>query len=110
MLATTMNNLLKKTILSAVGAAVVTREKAQAAIDDFVRQGRVDAKDAKAIAEKIAVEGRKEFEKVSRTLGGRIKETLARVDGSGARIAELEARLKSLEKKPAVKAARKRKA
>ena len=108
MLVLTMNNLLKKTVLSAVGAAVVTNEKAQEALDEFVRQGKVEAKDARAMAERIARHGRKEFATVSRTLGERIKETMARIEHpANARIAELEARIKALEKSKAAKPARK---
>ena len=106
-----MNNLLKKTVLSAVGAAVVTSEKAQAALDEIVRRGKIDAEDARVMAEKIARQGRKEFEAMSRGLGGKIKETIARFDEPArARIAELEARIKALEKKQAVRPSRARKA
>ncbi len=106
-----MNNFLKKTVLSAVGAAVVTSEKAQAALDEFVRRGKIDAEDARVMAEKIARQGRKEFEVMSRGLGGKIKETIARFDEPArARIAELEARIKALEKKQAVRPSRARKA
>ena len=35
-----MIDSIKKTILAGVGAAVVTKEKAQAGLEEFVKQGR----------------------------------------------------------------------
>ncbi len=105
-----MTNLFKKTILSAVGAAVVTRERAEEAFGEFVRQGKVSAGDARIMAEKITVQGRKEFETASHTLGDKIKETLARIDEpTKTRIAALEARIKALEKKHVSRPVRARK-
>ena len=97
-----MIDLIKKTLLAGVGAAVVTKEKVEDALGDFVRQGKVSAADARIMAEKIAEQGRKEFETMSQTLGGKIKESLARSDEqTQARLAALEARVQALEQKPA---------
>ncbi|HMD62031.1 MAG TPA: hypothetical protein VKG78_11395 [Opitutaceae bacterium] len=97
-----MIDTLKKTILAGVGAAVVTKDKVQAGLEDFVKQGKVSAADAQAIAEKIAQEGRREFESASAKLGDTIRDLLA-VPGDKylARIESLEARVAALEGKPA---------
>jgi polyhydroxyalkanoate synthesis regulator phasin len=95
-----MIDLIKKTLLAGVGAAVVTKEKAEAALDEFVRQGKVTAADAKIMAEKIAEQGRKEFEEVSQTLSAKIKQALDRNDAAAVkRIEELEQRVLVLESK-----------
>jgi polyhydroxyalkanoate synthesis regulator phasin len=95
-----MIDLIKKTLLAGVGAAVVTKEKAEAALEDFVRQGKVTASDAKIMAEKIAEQGRKEFEEVSQTLTAKIKQALDRSDAATVkRIEELEQRVLVLESK-----------
>jgi polyhydroxyalkanoate synthesis regulator phasin len=47
-----MIDVIKKTLLAGVGAAVVTKEKAEAALEDFVRQGKVSSADARIMAEK----------------------------------------------------------
>lgn len=97
-----MIDSIKKTILAGVGAAVVTKEKVQAGLEDFVRQGKVSAADAQAMAEKIAQDGKREFESASAKLGDTIRDLLA-VPGDKhlARIEALEARVAALEGKPA---------
>lgn len=98
-----MIDLIKKTLLAGVGAAVITKEKVEDALGDYVRQGKVKAEDAKIIAAKIAEQGRKEFEDVSQTLAAKIQEVAARAGGgtekTDPRIADLEQRIRDLEAK-----------
>ncbi len=98
-----MIDLIKKTLLAGVGAAVITKEKVEDSLGDYVRQGKVKAEDAKIIAAKIAEQGRKEFEDVSQTLAAKIQEVASRASGSGdktdPRIAALEQRIRDLEAK-----------
>lgn len=96
-----MIDTLKKTVLAGIGAAVVTREKVQAGLEDFVKQGKVTAADARAMAERIAEQGRKEFDDAGTRLGDRFRELLASFDNKyGARIDALEERVAALEGKP----------
>src|SRR5690606_23923670 len=76
----TMLDTLKKTLLAGVGAAVVTKEKVETALNDFVAEGKVTAADARKMAAKIADDGKVEFEKASSDLNRKIKELLARND------------------------------
>jgi polyhydroxyalkanoate synthesis regulator phasin len=93
-----MMDLLKKTLLAGVGAAVVTREKAQVALDEFVRQGKLNATDARIMAEKIAEQGRKEFDDLAADLNHRISSLLDRNDAeTRVRLAALEERVRILE-------------
>jgi polyhydroxyalkanoate synthesis regulator phasin len=98
-----MIDLIKKTLLAGVGAAVITKEKVEDSLGDYVRQGKVKAEDAKIIAAKIAEQGRKEFEDVSQTLAAKIQEVASRVGGNSdktdPRIAVLEQRVRDLEAK-----------
>ncbi len=95
-----MIDLIKKTLLAGVGAAVITKEKVEDTLDDYVRQGKVKADDAKIIASKIAEQGKKEFEEMSQTLAAKIQDLAAngtaKPDG---RIAALEERIRALEAK-----------
>ena len=59
-----MINSLKKVMLAGVGAALITREKAEETLNDFVQQGRINAADAKALARQLAKDGKKEFASV----------------------------------------------
>ncbi len=93
-----MIDLLKKTLLAGVGAAVITKDKIEGTLDDFVRQGKVNAGDARIMAEKIAEQGRKEFDELAADLNERIAAVLDRkTTDHEARIAALEERVRVLE-------------
>ena len=93
-----MIDLLKKTLLAGVGAAVVTKDKIEASLDEFVRQGKVNAADARIMADKIAEQGRKEFDDLANDLNNRIAAMFDRNNAeSRVRIAALEERVRILE-------------
>ncbi|MCF3648964.1 phasin family protein [Synoicihabitans lomoniglobus] len=95
-----MIDLLKKTLLAGVGAAVITKDKIEGTLDDFVRQGKVNAQDARIMADKIAEQGRREFDELASDLNGRISGLLDRSSAeANARITALEERVKVLEAK-----------
>jgi polyhydroxyalkanoate synthesis regulator phasin len=97
----------KKTILAGLGAAVVTKDKVLDGLDDLVKQGKISAADARTAADKIASEGRKEFDKAGAALGERAREFLSYADGEYVkRLRTLEVRIAALEKKPAKAAKR----
>ncbi|HTX67026.1 MAG TPA: hypothetical protein VMD31_14740 [Opitutaceae bacterium] len=93
-----MIDLIKKTLLAGVGATIITKEKVEEALQDYIRQGKVSAGDARIMAEKIAEQGRKEFELMSGELAAKLKLLAEKADLSHkARIEALEARVKKLE-------------
>lgn len=93
-----MIDLLKKTLLAGVGAAVITKDKIEGALDDFVRQGKVNASDARIMADKIAEQGRKEFDELAGDLNEQISGLLDRkTSDHETRIAALEERIRVLE-------------
>lgn len=95
-----MIDVIKKTLLAGVGAAVITKEKVEDALHDYVKQGKVKADDARIIADKIAEQGRKEFEEMSDKLGAKLKEFAHHADTeTKSRIAALEERIRALEAK-----------
>ena len=94
-----MIDVIKKTLLAGVGAAVITKEKVEAALGDFVEQGKVSSAEARDMAEKIAAQGRKEFEAMSHQLNETLRERFTTSDRKAqARIDALEARVAALEK------------
>jgi polyhydroxyalkanoate synthesis regulator phasin len=106
MVGCTMIDVIKKTLLAGVGAAVVTKEKIEAALEPLVQQGKVSATEAKATAEKLAADGRREFESMSAEVNEKLKDFFARQDRTTQdRIAALEARVAALEVANAVRAA-----
>lgn len=95
-----MIDLIKKSLLAGVGAAAITKEKVEQALDDFVRQGKVTASDARIMADKIAEQGRREFDEVCATLGAKFRDYKAEADEkTRARLADLEQRVRVLEEK-----------
>ena len=91
-----MNTALRKVLLTGIGAAVITKEKAEAAFADFVKSGKLNATDARVMARKLAEDGRKEFEITRREVETRIQDLAARADAaSKARPARPKARAKS---------------
>ncbi len=93
-----MIDAMKKTLLAGVGAAVITKEKVESALGEFVQQGRMSATEARQMAEKIAEQGRHEFDTLSRELGEKMREGISSFDRkTQERIAALEARVAALE-------------
>jgi polyhydroxyalkanoate synthesis regulator phasin len=93
-----MIDAIKKTLLAGVGAAVITKEKVESALGEFVQQGKVSSAEARQMAEKIAEDGRKEFEAMSHELNEKIRERFASTDQKAQeRLDALEARVAALE-------------
>jgi len=104
-----MIELIKKTVFAGVGAAVLTKDKIDASLREFVKQGKVSSKDAKAMARKLERQGRQQFVTASNSAGAALKKVLSRAEReSQTRIDSLLAQIRKLEKKPA--AASKRRA
>jgi polyhydroxyalkanoate synthesis regulator phasin len=102
-----MIDLIKKSVMAGIGAAVVTKEKVEEALGEFVRQGKLSAADAAIMAEKIADQGRREFDELGARLSAKVKEFNAKADETTqARLAALEQRVRVLEEKLAPPASR----
>jgi polyhydroxyalkanoate synthesis regulator phasin len=93
-----MMNSIRRALLAGVGAAIITKEKAEETLNDFVQQGRVSAKDAKVMARQLAKDGRKEFQSVRSDVEDKLLD-LAKQAGTQAqaRIAALEAKVAALQ-------------
>ena len=93
-----MIDLIRKTLLAGVGATIITKEKVEEAMQDYIRQGKVSAGDARLMADKMAEQGRKEFDEMSAELVAKLKELAEKADFTHkARIEALEARVRKLE-------------
>lgn len=95
-----MIDLIRKTVLAGVGAAVLTKEKVEASLTDLVEKGRISADEAKATAEKIAEDGKREFENVSSEVQKSVADMLEQMGvGQKDKVADLEKNLLGLEKR-----------
>ncbi len=98
-----MINAIKKTLLAGIGAAVVTKEKVEAGLDELVSQGKLNAADARSFARKLSRDGRREFAVLSEDVGEKLHDLALKSTREGqVRLRQLEARLKKTEqqKKP----------
>lgn len=95
-----MIDLIKKSMMAGIGAAMVTKEKVEEALEDFVRQGKVSATDAAIMADKIAEQGKREFDDLGAKLSAKLKEFSVKSDEkTQARLTALEQRVRVLEEK-----------
>lgn len=95
-----MIDAIKKAILAGVGAAAVTTERAEKALNDLVERGKISASEARETAKKISDEGKQEFEDASKKLQARFDELADKVGRKNAkRIDALEAKVADLEKR-----------
>lgn len=93
-----MIETVKKALLAGVGAAVVSKEKIEKSLDELVSQGKVSAADARTLAERIAQDGKREFENVSESISTKVKEAMSHSQAETlARLAALEERVRVLE-------------
>lgn len=95
-----MIDLIKKTVLAGIGATIVTKEKLEVAMQDWVKQGKVTTEEARQFAARLAEDGKKEWETTSAELNDRIKQLIAKADyARRTDVAALELRVKALEEK-----------
>ena len=85
-------------MLAGIGAIAISKEKVEDAVEDFVRQGKIKAEDARIMADRIVERGKRDFEDMAQTLSEKIQEYTTRSDRETKEvIAELEARIRILE-------------
>lgn len=93
-----MINAIKKTLLAGIGAAVITKEKVEAGLDELVSQGKLSAADARVFARKLARDSRREFAELSDELGEKLYAIAVKSAREGqVRLRQLETRLKKFE-------------
>lgn len=97
-----MFEALKKTLLAGIGATVYTKEKVEAVLDELVKKGKISSEEAREMAEKIADDGRKEFDSVASRLEEAFDEMQRKANFATAKqLAALEARVALLEQQAA---------
>ena len=93
-----MIDAIKKVMLAGVGAAAISTEKAEKALNELVEKGKLSATDAKDAARKLADDGKREFEDASKSLEERFEAMLKKLGrGQAERIESLEAKTSVLE-------------
>ena len=108
-----MFDLIKKSVLAGIGAIVVTEEKLQEAVDDFVQKGKLTQQEGQSLVTELQKVIRENKEKLSDTIDERVtclmkelpvltKDDLAEFQRSVKHdIQALEQRIQQLEKQNA---------
>lgn len=93
-----MFDLMKKTLLAGLGAAVVTKEKIDNALKGFVDQGKISKEEADRIANELVQSGEKQWEEIQARVVEVVKNALETLDiGSKKEFVELQQRVENLE-------------
>lgn len=93
-----MLDIIKKGMLAGIGAAIITKESAEKVLSELVEKGRISTAEAKETAEKLAEQGRKEYENATEALQETFDKMLRRAHvATQSELAELAARVERLE-------------
>jgi polyhydroxyalkanoate synthesis regulator phasin len=94
-----MIDAIKKTLLAGIGAVVITNDKIESALNELVKQGKISTAEARQMAEKIADQGRREFETLSHEVNEKLRDKFSGEERrSQKRLDALEARVAALER------------
>ncbi|HET7537723.1 MAG TPA: hypothetical protein VFJ90_14785 [Candidatus Didemnitutus sp.] len=97
-----MIDAIKRTLLAGVGAAVITKEKAESALGDLVARGKVTTQEARRVAERLARDGRREFDSVSADISTALEQIVeASANRTDAQLRQMRSRVQRM--KPAAK-------
>lgn len=93
-----MLEILKRTVFAGIGAAVITKERVESILGEWVEQGKLTRDEASKMACRIAEEGKKEFERTRDEVARNMQSLLGKVKyTSETEFEKLEARVRALE-------------
>lgn len=94
-----MIDLIKKSMLAGIGAAIVTKESAQDTLQEWVEKGKVSTQEAQEMAGKIVEQSKEQYESARGEFAKLFDEALSRAHVATRKdLAALEARVAALEK------------
>ncbi len=93
-----MKDLIKKTLLTGLGATVTTKEKIESMLHEFVEKGKISSQEAQQMAERIVEDSKREYEEAKGDVQGQFDSLLKRANVvTQQQFSELEVRVKQLE-------------
>ncbi|MCK9275200.1 MAG: phasin family protein [Syntrophales bacterium] len=97
-----MSDFIKKSMLMGIGLVSLTREKAEAFIDDLIKRGELSEKEGREAVDELVQRSKEVKSDVSRKVEKMVSDTLKRMNiPSRAEIDEIKMRIAELEKKTA---------
>ena len=98
-----MFELIRKSLLASLGAAVVTKEKVEAATKKWVDDGKISTQEAERLAQDLVDSGQKQWEDFQSKVTDTVNKTLENLDiATHKDIEALTGRIEAMEKKLSV--------
>jgi len=96
--ATGLRDVIERTLLVGLGAAALTKDRAQKVVDEFVRRGQLSAEDGRDMVESLASRSRDEARSVLKSADSSVQ-TVFRELGIASRreIEDIDFRLRQIE-------------
>jgi polyhydroxyalkanoate synthesis regulator phasin len=96
----TLIEMIRKSLLASLGAAVVTKEKVEQATHRWVEEGKISTEEAEKLAEELVESGQHQWEDIQTKIAESVRKGMDNFDiGSRKEFQELKARVENLEKR-----------
>lgn len=98
-----MFEIIRKGLLASLGAALVTKEKVEAATKKWVDEGKISTDEADRLAQDLVESGQKQWEEIQSKISETVRKTLENLDIATRKdIDILATRIDEIEKKISV--------
>ena len=98
-----MLEMIRKSLLATLGAAVVTKEKVEEATRNWVEEGKISRSEAERLAEDLVESGQHQWQEIQTRVSETVRKGLDTLDiGSRKEFRDLQARVEELERRLAL--------
>ena len=95
-----MLEMIRKSLLATLGAAVVTKEKVEEATRSWVEEGKISRSEAERLAEDLVESGQHQWQEIQTRVSDMVRKGLDTLDiGSKKEFRDLQARVEDLERR-----------
>ena len=95
-----MLEMIRKSLLATLGAAVVTKEKVEEATRSWVAEGKISRSEAERLAEDLVESGQHQWQEIQTRVSDMVRKGLDTFDiGSRKEFRDLQARVEELERR-----------
>jgi len=95
--------MMKKSLLASLGAAVVTKEKVEEATKRLVEDGKISREEAEKLAHDLVESGKHQWDEIQEKMTETVRKGLDTFDiGSKREFQDLKAQVENLEKRLAI--------
>jgi polyhydroxyalkanoate synthesis regulator phasin len=95
-----MLEMIRKSLLATLGAAVVTKDKVEEATRSWVEEGKISRSEAERLAEDLVESGQHQWQEIQTRVSEMVRKGLATLDiGSKKEFRDLQARVEELERR-----------